>query len=180
VLDMHGYKALYNEELLAMVRARIAKLERGELAPEDFELKGARALLERLHAGGVKLYLVSGTDVADAQAEACALGYADLFEGRIYGAVGDVKVEAKRDVLDRLTREHDLSGRQLVTFGDGPVEVRETRKRGGLAVGVASDEVRGFGLNPAKRSRLIRAGADLIIPDYSQLDALLDLLGLPG
>jgi len=180
VLDMHGYKALYNEELLAMVRARIAKLERGELAPEDFELKGARALLERLHARGVKLYLVSGTDMADAQAEARALGYADLFEGRIYGAVGDVKVEAKRDVLDRLTREHDLSGRQLVTFGDGPVEVRETRKRGGLAVGVASDEVRGFGLNPTKRARLIRAGADLIVPDYSQLDALLGLLGVSG
>jgi len=178
ILDIHGYKALYNDELLAMVRERIAKLERGELAPEDFHIKGARQLLERLHERGVKLYLVSGTDTADTVSEATALGYAHLFEDRIYGAVGDVRVEAKREVLDRLTREHNLGGRHLVTVGDGPVEMRETRKRGGLALGIASDEVRRFGLNPVKRSRLIRAGADLIIPDYSQLDRLLALLGL--
>jgi hypothetical protein len=57
------------------------------------------------------------------------------------------------------------------------VEIRETRKRGGLAVGVASDEVRRHGLNLAKRSRLIQAGADLVIPDFSQGQRLLELLG---
>ena len=66
----------------------------------------------------------------------------------------------------------------MATIGDGPVEMRLTRKRGGIAVGVASDEVRRFGLNPAKRSRLIRAGADVIVPDYSQLPQLLAVLGL--
>jgi hypothetical protein len=81
-------------------------------------------------------------------------------------------------VLDRIIREHELSGPEFITFGDGPVEIRETHKRGGITVGVASDEVRRFGLNPAKRSRLIRAGADVIVPDYSQLDMLLELLSL--
>jgi hypothetical protein len=66
----------------------------------------------------------------------------------------------------------------LVMFGDGPVEIRETRRSHGLAIGVASDEVRRFGLNPAKRARLIRAGADLIIPDFSQAPALLRTLGI--
>jgi len=66
----------------------------------------------------------------------------------------------------------------LATLGDGPVEIRETRKRGGLAIGVASDEVRRYGLNDAKRPRLIRAGADVIIPDFSQADALLGLLNI--
>jgi rfaE bifunctional protein kinase chain/domain len=177
VLDMHGYKALYDEALLAMVRARVQKLRRGELSPEDFQIKGAAAMLKALAARGVKLYLASGTDQADVQAEAAALGYADLFEGRIFGAVGDVTVEAKKLVIERILREHGLGGAALATFGDGPVEMRETRKRGGLAVGVASDELRRFGLNSAKRSRLIRAGADLVVPDFTQARRLLSALG---
>ncbi len=178
ILDIHGYKALYNAELLATVRRRTAKLRAGELAPEDFQIKGARALLERLSAAGVALYLASGTDREDVVAEAGALGYADLFAGRIFGAVGDVRTEAKRVVLERIFADHDLSGRNLVTFGDGPVEIRETHKRTGLAVGLATDESRRFGLNPAKRARLIRAGADLIVPDFTQHEKLLKLLGI--
>lgn len=38
----------------------------------------------------------SGTDEVDVIKEAEALGYAHLFEGRIYGAVGDVTKEAKK------------------------------------------------------------------------------------
>ena len=94
----------------------------------------------------------------------------------IFGAVGDPRVEAKRVVLERIIADHRLAGPQFVTFGDGPVESRETRKRDGVAVGVASDEVRRFGLNAEKRTRLIRAGADLIVPDFSQLDLLLHTL----
>ena len=67
---------------------------------------------------------------------------------------------------------------EVVTFGDGPVEIRQTRKRGGFAVGVASDEIRRFGMNSSKRTRLIRAGADLVVPDFSQLDQLLGALRL--
>jgi len=176
ILDLHGYKALYNEELMAMVRRRVAKLRRGELEAADFLIKGAREFLEALCARGVKLYLASGTDQADVAAEAETLGYARLFEGRIFGAVGDVKVEAKRLVLQRIFSEHDLTGSEVITFGDGPVEIRETRKRDGLAVGLASDELRRFGPNAAKRSRLIRAGADLIVPDFSQRGRLLRTL----
>lgn len=178
VLDIHGYKRLYDEALLGMVAGRVAKLQRGELSAEDFQIKGARAMLEALASRGVKLYLASGTDVADVAREAEALGYADLFEGRIFGAVGDVTVEAKRLVIERILREHSLGGSALATFGDGPVEIRETRKAGGVAVGVASDEVRRFGLNSAKRARLVRAGADLIVPDFTQWPQLLGTLGL--
>jgi len=178
ILDEHGYKKIFNEELLFLVHQRVEKLEREELAAADFQIKNAGPLLESLHGCGVKLYLVSGTDEVDVRAEAKALGYADLFEGRIFGGVGDVKVEAKKMVLERIIRQHGLSGHEFVTFGDGPVEMRETRKRGGICVGVASDEVRGFGLNLAKRARLIRAGAEVIVPDFSQLPPLLWLLRL--
>jgi len=141
-------------------------------------MKNAHKLLQHLYNRGVKLYLASGTDERDVIEEARALGYGSLFEGRIFGAVGDVKVEAKRVVLDRIIREHNLGGPEFITFGDGPVEIRETHKRGGITVGVASDEVRRFGMNSSKRARLIRAGADLIIPDYTQLDRQMALLSL--
>jgi hypothetical protein len=106
------------------------------------------------------------------------MGYACLFEGRIFGSVGDLNVEAKKLVLERIIRDNNLAGHEFATFGDGPVELRETERRGGLCIGVASDEVRRFGLNISKRRRLIRAGADVIIPDYSQLPALMKLMQL--
>jgi rfaE bifunctional protein kinase chain/domain len=180
VKDAQGYKDVYNQELLAMVSGRIAKLRRGELCVEDFTLKGAIPLLKALHAAGVKLHLASGTDEGDLIAEAQALGHAALFEGRIHGAVGDVNIEAKKVVLEKILAEIGAAGaRTLVTFGDGPVEVRETARRGGRTIGVASDELRRFGWNMRKRTRLIRAGADLVVPDFSQWKVLCRLLGVP-
>ncbi len=176
ILDEHGYKRIYNDQLLKMVHQRVARLERGELSPVEFQIRNARLLLQKLHDAGVTLYLASGTDVQDVIAEAKALGYADLFGNRIFGAVGDITVEAKKLVLERIMKENQLSGSQLVTFGDGPVEMRETRRHDGIAVGIASDEARRFGLNLSKRSRLIGAGADLIVPDFGQLDQLLNIL----
>lgn len=180
VLDEHGYKHIFNVALLAAVNKRAEKLRSGELHSTDFQIKNAALLLEELHRRGVKLYLASGTDQADVIAEAEAMGYAHYFEGRIFGSVGDLNVESKKLVLERIIAEHNLSGHHFATFGDGPVEMRETHRRGGLCVGVASDELRRFGLNVSKRKRLIRAGADLIIPDYSQLKPLLSVLHLTG
>lgn len=177
--DAAGYKGIYNAALMSLVQERVARLKRGELDVADFTLKNAAALLRGLRAAGVTLLLASGTDEQDVVSEAEALGYADVFEGRIYGAVGDATKEAKRIVLDRIL--NDIGARnmdRLVTIGDGPVEIRETRKRGGFAVGVASDEVRRFGWNLGKRGRLIRAGAHVLVPDYAQLDGLLRVLGV--
>jgi bifunctional ADP-heptose synthase (sugar kinase/adenylyltransferase)/phosphoglycolate phosphatase-like HAD superfamily hydrolase len=179
ILDAQGYKRIFNQSLMELVEVRKRQVELGELSVEDFTLKNAVALLGELRDAGVRLYLASGTDERDVQLEAEALGYAPYFEGRIYGANQDISHDAKRVVLDRILDEigADNAGR-IVTFGDGPVEIRETRKRGGLTVGVASDEVRRHGLRPEKRTRLIRAGAHLVVPDYSQLGALLRLLNI--
>ncbi len=107
------------------------------------------------------------------------MGYDHLFEGGIYGAVGDVTKEAKKIVLDRILNTIGDSGNgQVAAFGDGPVEIRETRKRGGITIGIASNELKRYSLNENKRSRLIKAGADMIIPDYSQLPRLLELLNI--
>ena len=178
ILDEHGYKAIYNRELLKMVNVRIQKIERGELDPGDFEIKGARQFLEKLQGAGVKLYLASGTDDADVQAEAKVMGYAHLFNGGIHGAVGDLKTEAKRMVVEHIIRGGGIGGAELVVVGDGPVELREGGRHNALRLGVASNEHSRYGLDLTKRSRLIRAGADLVIPDFSQRDRLLSFLGL--
>jgi rfaE bifunctional protein kinase chain/domain len=179
VKDAAGYKAVYNEEILAMVEVRLAKIRRGELAPADFMMAGSLPLLRALSAAGVAIHCASGTDQPDVIREAEALGYAELFGGRIHGSVGDVKVEAKKVVLERIMAEvGPANAAALVTFGDGPVEMRETRRRGGYAVGVASDEPRRYGWNLRKRARLIRAGADLVAPDFTQWRELLGLLGV--
>lgn len=179
VRDAAGYKKLYNAELMNLVRDRVARLRRGELAVEDYTLKNAPAFLRALHRAGITLFLASGTDVQDVIQEAEALGYADVFERRIYGAEGNLAVEAKKIVLERILNAiGPARADRLIAFGDGPVEIRATHKRGGFTVGVASDEVRRFGLNREKRARLIRAGADLIIPDYAQMKALLAFLGV--
>ncbi len=177
VLDARGYKALFAREMASTIDRRIGKLQRGELDLADCTVKGAVRLLEELHRRGVRLYLASGTDHADVEREAQALGYAHLFEGHIYGSIGDISHEPKKVVLDRILAE--IADGAIVTFGDGPVEIRESHKRGTLTVGVASDEVRRHGPNPAKRARLIQAGADLLVPDFSQLQPLLGLL-FPG
>ncbi|MBK6282563.1 MAG: HAD family hydrolase [Draconibacterium sp.] len=179
ILDEFGYKEIYNDELLKMVREREAKLSRGELSIEDFTLKNAVLLLEKLYKAGVKLYLASGTDEVDVKNEARIMGYDHLFEGGIYGAVGDVTKEAKKIVLDRILNTiGDSKNGQVAAFGDGPVEIRETRKRGGLTIGIASNEMKRHSLNESKRSRLIKAGADIVIPDFSQLPKLLELLNI--
>jgi rfaE bifunctional protein kinase chain/domain len=178
VLDEHAYKEIYNTHLLALVRGRLAKLSAGHLQREDFHVKNALPLLERLRQQGVMLYLASGTDRDDVVDEARALGFEEFFGDRIYGSVGDVTVEAKRLVLDRIIKENQIDGSSLVCFGDGPVEMRETRKRRGIAVGVCSDEKRRYGFNPAKRARLIRGGAAVLIPDFSDLESIFGLLGL--
>jgi rfaE bifunctional protein kinase chain/domain len=172
ILDRFGYKEIYNQALMEMVQKRIRKIQVGELDVEDFTIKGGVRFLEALHRRGVKLYIASGTDQKDVVHEAEVLGYAPLFEGRIYGATGDIDTCSKKMVVERILRENHLKGPQLCCFGDGPVELRETRKQGGIAVGVASDEVRRFGLCMEKRTRLIKAGADVIVPDFSQASAL--------
>jgi phosphoglycolate phosphatase-like HAD superfamily hydrolase len=177
ILDAKGYKKIFNDALMELIDERKRRLERGELSVEDFTLKNAVKLLHALHGAGLRLYLASGTDEKDVILEAETLGYASLFEGRIHGANLDITHDAKRVVLDGILREiGERNATHVVTFGDGPVEIRETHKRGGLTVGVASNEVQRFGLQQEKRSRLIRAGANLVVPDFSQLDALLSLL----
>jgi phosphoglycolate phosphatase-like HAD superfamily hydrolase len=139
-------------------------------------MKGAVDFLYALKEKGVRIYLASGTDKADVINEAESLGYAAIFDGGIYGSVGDISKYSKKMVLEDIIRENNLKGSEMLVIGDGPVEIKECRKVNGIAIGIASDEVRRYGLNQEKRSRLIKSGAQIIISDFSQTQELVDLI----
>jgi hypothetical protein len=64
-------------------------------------------------------------------------------------------------------------------LGDGAVEIEEAEAAGAIGVGFASNEAERRGIDPKKRARLIAVGADLIVPDFSQADALINYLFPP-
>jgi rfaE bifunctional protein kinase chain/domain len=171
------YKSKYSRLLAAMVDERVRSVRTGGADPSDYQIKGARQILELLSESGVRLYLASGTDTAAVRSDALALGYAELFDERISGATDDPSYDAKRVVMDAIVARLP-AGETFAVFGDGPVELREARRRGGVAIGVCSDEQRRYGFNAHKRPRLIRAGADLLIGDYTDPHEVLHMLGL--
>lgn len=170
------YKAIYNEALMAHITHRLELVRDGLLKPEDTTIAGSIALLHLLSDNGVKCYLASGTDIDDVRNEAELLGYADYFTGGIYGSVGDVNNDPKRQVLRRILREGGVNMDELVIFGDGPVEMREAHDNGALAFGVLSNEVRRYGRNEAKHSRLLHAGADLLVADFLEYKKIASFL----
>ena len=168
IFDAQGYKDVYNAALMSLVNDRLARLQRGELLASDFILKGAIEFLRALRQKGITLYLASGTDEEDAIREARALGYLDLFDGGVVGAKRGSRCCSKGQVIESVLKGENNPKDAFLVVGDGPVEIQQARRRGGIALGLASNEERRFGLNTAKRRRLIRAGAHAIVPDFSQ------------
>ncbi len=167
-----AYKAIYQERLLAHITARLEAVENGHEPAERYLLPGARSALATLRAAGLTCYLASGTDVDDVRREARLLGVADAFVA-IHGAIADWRNYSKARVIADILRSHQVAPLSLVTFGDGYVEIENTRSAGGIAVGVASDEAHPGQLDPWKRERLIAAGAHYIVADLRPIDELL-------
>ncbi len=178
-LDPLEYKRQYLDLLWERIGDRVHGLEAGELDPEAYLVPGSRRLLDRLAAAGVTMYLASGTDLPYVQNEARVLGLTPYFGDHIYGALDDYKSFSKKMVIERIIQQHGLHGPEFCAWGDGYVEIEDAKAVGGVAVGVATDETGGRQLNEWKRNRLIQAGADLIIPDFREADAVLDYLGVP-
>lgn len=174
--DPDRSKAEYLRRLDRRVGARVGGLARGEVAPDALLVHGVAPLLEHLSGLGLRLILASGTDEDAVKREADLLGISWFFGPEIHGARDDGSF-SKRAVIDRILAEGG-DGRRLLSFGDGHVEVEETKAVGGLAVAVASDEERnGSGrVDPWKRARLLGVGADAVIPDYRDAIPLVDYL----
>lgn len=175
-LDALTYKYRYLDLLWKRIAHRVEGLKNGSIAREQMLVPGAIEMLEGLRARDVTCYLASGTDVVYVRDEAEALGLTQYFGERIYGALDDWEKFSKAMLIQQILAQHHLQGHELVTFGDGFVEIENTVAAGGIAVGVASDEVRRMGINTWKRERLIKAGAHIIIPDFRCAQALLGYL----
>lgn len=175
--DPLEYKRRYHGRLMGRIEHRRRALAEGRSGPEEFLLAGAREMLEALRERGLKLYLTSGTDEPYVVEEAELLDVARYFDGRIHGARDDYKTFSKAKVIQRMLAESHVVGAELLGVGDGFVEIVETRAVGGYAVGVASDEAAGGGaVDGWKRNRLIEAGADMIVADFAERDAILAAL----
>ena len=168
----------YQRRLDAAIAERTHAILTGKAGREEFVVYGARPVLERLDALGLRLFILSGTRQDRVQSEARLLDLARYFGPHIYGGTADVAQSDKRAVLERLLRQEGIPGSRLLAFGDGPVELRITKELGGIAIGVASDEHHnGSGkLNEPKRLQLLQAGADILLPDYRQPEVWLPRL----
>jgi phosphoglycolate phosphatase-like HAD superfamily hydrolase len=122
------------------------------------------------------MYLASGTDREYVLREARALRIDEFFGERIHGALDRYWEFSKAMLTAEIMRTHELRGPEFLGVGDGYVEIENTKGAGGIAVGVASEEARREGINEWKRARLIRAGADLIIPDFREHERLVSYL----
>jgi phosphoglycolate phosphatase-like HAD superfamily hydrolase len=172
------YKHEYLRRLNIMIRDRVEGLRSGKLRPDDLLVHGTRQLLELLKARGLHLYLASGTDEPFVKEESELLQVTQYFGRHVYGAIDDYKQFSKKMVIERILRENQIPGAQLLSFGDGYVEIQNTKEVGGLAVGVASDEANnGSGrFDEWKHRRLFGVGADLMIPDFRDAEPLLKLI----
>jgi phosphoglycolate phosphatase-like HAD superfamily hydrolase len=172
-LEPLAYKHRYHDLLMERIRGRLDALDSGQATADDWTVPGSRALLEGLQRRGVTLYLASGTDLTYVRREASLLNLTSYFGTHIYGALDDYRNFSKQMIIHRILSENGLRGEELLGFGDGFVEIEEIKSVGGVAVAVASDEVRRSGINQWKRDRLVRAGADVVIPEYRQQERLL-------
>jgi phosphoglycolate phosphatase-like HAD superfamily hydrolase len=175
--DPQDYLDEYLEQLLAQSGQRIEAVKSGRATADEMLVPGSRALVERLARRGLLLVISSGTDLAHVQRETAILGLDPFFGPRIHGPVNNDPTFSKQRVLEQLIAERGPRGGQIVCIGDGPTEILAARAVGSLAIGVASDEVDRSGrINRLKREHLVRAGADVIVPDYRELDRILRLL----
>jgi phosphoglycolate phosphatase-like HAD superfamily hydrolase len=175
--DPQAYLARYLDQLISRTEARIEAVQTNKTPIDELLVPGALALVERLHASGWVLAIASGTELAHVVREASVLRIDRYFTPRIFGPVTNHSEFSKEGVLCQLMAERGLAGEEIVAIGDGPAEMLAVKAVGGLALGIASDEVSRSGrVNPLKREHLLRAGADVIVPDYRDLTSILALL----
>ncbi len=171
------YKRRYHERLMERIKHRREALVKGLISPEEMLVPGAIPLLEFLSRQGCCLYLASGTDECYVWEEAALLGLDRYFSPHIYGARDAYHTFSKPAVIDRILTENGVDGSALLGFGDGYVDIQTLKSVGAVAMAVASDErFRSGRPDPWKRARLIRAGADLVIPDYREWERLISYL----
>ncbi len=176
VLDARGYKEIYNQRLMPYVRKGLNDLEEGRITVEECTIRGAVDFFKKMSERGVTMHVFSGTDLKDVRNEAAKLGVAEFFEGGIYGALDSFEEFSKKGMMKEVMHELKFKGPEVAVFGDGRVEIGTGKENNAITIAVASDDKKGRGWNEVKAERLAEAGCDIMIPDFSEGDALLKYL----
>ena len=74
-------------------------------------------------------------------------------------------------VIEQILSDINLRGEELLGFGDGFVEIEEIKRVGGVAVAVASDEVKRRGVDLGNATAWW-GRADIVIPEYRKHEVL--------
>ncbi|MBR2861201.1 MAG: SIS domain-containing protein [Clostridia bacterium] len=172
-VDPLVYKREYLRRLELHIKNRKEGLISGTISPDELVVPGCKDFVYALKAQGINCYLASGTDEKDVLYEAGLLGLDKVFDGHIYGAHDHMTDCSKELVIKSLIETGKIDPSELISFGDGYVEIELVANIGGYTVGVATDEERCEGINEWKRNRLLNAGADMIIPDFSDYERLI-------
>ena len=178
-LDPWDYKAEYNCRLMLEVEEKRRGILTGQVLPDRYLIGGAKEFLAALRALGIALHVASGTDHPDVVREAELLGVAGLVDSIAGAPVGEESC-SKEQVLRRLAREKGLRGGEVCVIGDGKVEIALGAELGARTIGLATDEEHWQGVNPHKRDKLIRAGAEAIAGDFLDLPAMMAWMNLGG
>ena len=176
--DPMAYKNEYLRRLHEKIKDRKAGLKSGAILPEELLVPGSVKLLEKLKAAGLSVYCASGTDDAAVKEEAKLLGLDKYFGENIYGALDEHATDCTKElVIKRILSENNITGEELISFGDGYVEIELIANIGGYSVAVATDEKRKKGVDEWKRVRLTQAGASAVIPDFAEAGKIMDIVG---
>ncbi len=173
----HGaqhYLDQFSHAMSDRINHRIATMTSNVTADRHM-IRGARAFLQRLTNRGVHIALVSGTEYHHLVRESTALGIAPFFDAGIFGPGAHAPGFTKAEAMAALVERYELLPGQLLSIGDGPVEISAGKSLDGYCIAVASDEETGE-LDIHKRTHLLHAGADAVIANFLPLDRLTTLL----
>jgi len=162
--------ARFEAELAVAMAARA-----GELRARGRALPGVRAALERLAAApGVIQSLLTGNIEPNARVKVGAFGlerHLDFAAGA-YGSDHRVRGELVAIARDRARARHriKIAPDDVILIGDTPLDVVAAREGGARALGVAT--------GPFDEQALRSAGADAVLANLADTEALLRAIGL--
>ncbi|MBE5817194.1 MAG: HAD family hydrolase [Clostridiales bacterium] len=176
-VDPMVYKNEYLRRLMERIADRRNGLANNTINPTELLVKGSEDFLQALIDEGFTIYLASGTDEPQVKEEAHLLGVDRFFGENIYGARDEHATECTKEiVIRRIIKENNIDPAELISFGDGYVELELVRNIDGFAVAVATNEERHTGIDEWKRKRLTAADACAVIPDFERTDKLMNFI----
>jgi phosphoglycolate phosphatase-like HAD superfamily hydrolase len=170
VFDTHGVTDCTPERFFARYVERV-HVDRHLFAEQGALMPGVRAVLARLGDDpGVVQTLVTGNVPQVAAAKIAAFGLSGSFDAEVggYGTDDSVRSTLVRRSLERAEAKYGERFRPVVV-GDTEHDVVAALANGAVAVGVATGRT--------SAADLARAGAHTVLPDLSDVDTAVRILG---